>query len=124
MVFSNDDLAVIKISFEEKSWRGKRIVQEHLRKNWSRQSINRVINKLIETGSVARKPGSATTATTVENAESVEQLCQSQENAPGTHQSQRKMASTLNISRSSVQRILSKKQLKAYKRMQKTVSKY
>ena len=122
MVFSNDDLAVIKILFEEKGWRGKRIVQEYPRKNWSRQSINRVINKLIETGSVARKPGSGrpTTATTVENAESVDQLCQSQENAPGTHQSQRKMASTLNISRRSVQRILSKKQLKAYKRMPTT----
>ena len=78
MVFSNDDLAVIKILFEEKGWRGKRIVQEYLRKNWSRQSINRVINKLIETGSVARKPGSVgtTTATTVENSESVDQLCQ------------------------------------------------
>ena len=57
-MFSNDDLAVTKISFEEKGWRGKRIVQEYPRKNWSRQSINRVINKLIETGSVARKPGS------------------------------------------------------------------
>src|SRR6218665_824213 len=85
---------------------------------------NLVIKKLIETGSVARKPGSGcpTTETTVESAQSVEQLRQSQENAPGTHQSQRKMARTLNISRtrSSVQRILSKKQLKAYKRMQTT----
>ena len=54
MVFSNDDLVVIKISFEEKGWRGKRIVQEYPRKNWSRQSMDLVINKLIETGSVAR----------------------------------------------------------------------
>ena len=105
-----------------KGLRGKLIVQEYLRKNWSRQSINRVINQLIETGSVARKPGSGrpTTAATVENAEIVDQLCQQQENAPGTHQSQRKMTSTLRISRSSVQRILSKKQLKTYKRMPTT----
>lgn len=47
-MFSNDDLTVIKISFEEKGWRGKRIAQEYPRNNWSRQSINRVINKLIE----------------------------------------------------------------------------
>ena len=67
MVFSNDDLVVIKISFEEKGFRAKRIVDEYQGKNWSRQSINRVIKKLIETGSVARKPGSGrpTTATTV-----------------------------------------------------------
>ena len=73
----------------------------NIRVKTGQDSINRVINKLIETGSVARKPGSGrpTTATTVENAESVDQLCQSQENEPGTHQSQRKMASTLNISR-------------------------
>jgi len=57
MVLSNDDLAFIKISFEEKGWLGNPIVDKYPGKNWSRQSIDRVIKKLIETGNVARKPG-------------------------------------------------------------------
>ena len=46
IVFSLEDKGVIKALFQEKGWRGKRIVQELPGKNWNRQSVNRFITYL------------------------------------------------------------------------------
>ena len=48
IVFSLEDKGVIKALFQEKGWRGKRIVQELPGKNWNRQSVNRLIDKFIK----------------------------------------------------------------------------
>ena len=47
-MFSLEDKGVIKALFQEKGWRGKRIVQELPGKNWNRQSVNRLIDKFIK----------------------------------------------------------------------------
>ena len=55
------------------------------------RSINRVLAKYRHTRTTDRKKGSGRpmTAMTDENLAEVEQLCQSQDDKPGTHKSQR-----------------------------------
>jgi len=103
MVFSKDDLAVIAVCFTEKGWTGTRIAKEFPKKKWNYRSIN--LAKYCQTGSIDRKKGSGrpVTAMTDENLAEIEQLCQSQDDKPGTHKSQRQTACIIGKSRSSVQ---------------------
>ena len=119
MVFSEQDKAVIKACVNEKGWSGNRILKEFPGKDWNRRSVYRLIKKIKETGSTDRKRGSGRprTAQTEENEEAVEELILSQEDQPGTHMSQRKIADNLGISRTSVQRITDNLNLNSYKRI-------
>jgi len=54
---------------------------------------------------------------TDENLAEVEQLCQSQDDKPGTHKSQRQTAHIIGVSGTSVQRMLKRRCLYAFKRM-------
>ena len=86
---------------------------------WSRQSVNRLVKKIEDTGSTSRQSGSGTprTACTDENIDNVETMIQSQEDLPGTHHPQRKIARGLGVIQSSVSRLAHKLKLKAYKRI-------
>lgn len=119
MVFSRDDKALIRTCFEEKGWRGQQICKEFPRKKWSRSSVNYVISNIERRGTIDRKPGSGRpkTAAIEENIEAVSELTCSQENRPGTHLSQRKIAEDLGVGRSSIQRIQRRLGLKAFKRI-------
>lgn len=120
MPFSEADKAVIEACFLEKNWRGRRITREFKSKKWSRRSVDNVIKKIEVTGSTQRKKGSGRPATvcTDANAARTEELIASQEDRPGSHLSQRKTAQRLNISRTGVQRIISKKlEFKPFKRI-------
>ena len=52
MVFSDSN---IEACFREKGWHGARIVKEFPGKKWSRQSINRLVKKIEDTGSTSRQ---------------------------------------------------------------------
>ena len=119
MVFSDSDRAVIEACFREKGWRSARIVKEFPGKKWSRQSVNRLVKKIEDTGSTSRQSGSGRprTACTDKNKDNVEDMLQSQEDLPGTHHTQRKIARELGVSQSSVSRLAHKLKLKAYKRI-------
>ena len=119
MVFSDSDTAVIEACFREKGWRGARIVKEFPGKKWSRQSVNKLVKKIEDTGSTSRQSGSGRrrTACTDENKDNVEDIIQSQEDLPGTHHPQRKIAHELGVSQPSVSRLAHKLKLKAYKRI-------
>jgi len=69
MVFSKDDLAVIVACFTEKGWTDTRIAKEFPNEKWNYRSINRVLTKYRQTGSIDRKKGSGrpVTAMTDEN---------------------------------------------------------
>ena len=56
--FSSDDKAVIKNDFEEKGWSAYRICQEHPGKNWVFRSVQCLIKKYKETGTMERRTGS------------------------------------------------------------------
>ena len=88
-------------------------------KKWSRQSVNRLVKKIEYTGSTSRQSGSGRprTACTDENKDNVEDMIQSQEDLPGMHYPQRKIARELGVSQSSLSRLAHKLKLKAYKRI-------
>ena len=120
MIFTAADKAVIATLYEEKGWRGQRIAKELPNKKWVPRSINRLIDKYVKTGSTDRITGSGRprTARTGENIIEVEDVVQSQEDRPGTHLSQRKIASKLKISRCVVRNIIKKDfKIKPFKRI-------
>ena len=113
-----DDRAVIKACFLNKEWRGKTICKEFPSKKWNVVTVNRLIKKLLETGSTNRQKGSGRplSATVSRNTKKVEELILFQDGKPGTHKSARKISKRLGISRTSVRRIVKRTGLKNYKR--------
>ena len=113
-----NDLYIIKTCFEEKGWRGSRLIREFPNKGWTQQAVDRAIKRLSSTGDIAPpKYGRKKTVVTEENQAAVEELLLSQENQPGSHLSHRKIANALNISRRSVQRMAKRAGIKSYRRM-------
>ena len=82
-------------------------------------AVHNLIKKIKETGSTERRKGSGqpVTATTEENASIFEELVCSQKDEPGTHNSIRQIAPRISISKSSVFRLVKKKNLHSYKRL-------
>ena len=120
MTLKKEDKAAIELLFKEKGWQGRRIFKKFPSKNWTHTSIDRLINKIQTTETADRIKGSGRprTVTTPQNVALIEELAVSQEEDPGSHLSQRKIAQNMNIKRASVQHILSKKiKLKAFKRI-------
>ena len=74
MVFSQEDKAVIKNDFLEKNWSAYQICKEHLTKKWNKVSIQRLLKRFHEHGSMDRRPGSGRprTAMTEENEAMIE----------------------------------------------------
>ena len=87
MVLSSEDKVVIKNDFEEKGWTAYKIWKQHPTKKWALSSIQRLVKKIKETGTIERRPGSGRpiTATTEENGDLVEEMICSQDDAPGTY---------------------------------------
>jgi len=119
MALGTGDKAIIEACVREKGWGYRKIVREFPGKGWSLSQVKRLVKRIKETGTTDRKQGSGRprTAATEENKAYVEEFIASQEEAPGTHKSQRKLASDLNVSRSSVRRMTKELNLKAYKRI-------
>ena len=118
-MFSKEEKFLIQSCYNEKGWGAKRIVQEFPDKHWIWKNVDNLIQKLRRDGTTERRRGSGRprTATTRANSDYVEEHSQSQENRPGTHKSQRRIAGELNISRRSVQRIQKSQHLKSFKRI-------
>ena len=108
MVLSTSDKAVIEACFLEKGWRGKKICTEFKSIKWDVTTVNRLIGKIVSTGTTTRKAGSGrpVTARTLENIAVVKELALSQEDSPGSHTSQWGITRLTGISRRSVQRII------------------
>ena len=85
----------------------------------NRIAVHKLIKKIKETGSADRRKGSKlpVTATTKENESIVEELVCSQEDEPDTHNSIRQIAPRTSISKSSIHRLVKKKNLHYYKRL-------
>ena len=70
--------------------------------------VSRLIKQFDKTGTTDRN-GRPYIGSTDHNIDSVSELIASQENAPGTHLSQRKIAKRLNIARGSVRKVINGK---------------
>ena len=110
MVFSDNDKAVIKNDYVENGWSAYPTCKEHLTKKWYKGSVQRLINRFKENGTMKRRPSSGRPrpAITPENEEIVEQLIWSQEESPGTHMSPRAIERNTGIKRSSIVRMVKK----------------
>ena len=119
MVLTDKQKAVIENDFNEKGWNAYKIWKEHPSFECSRMAVHNLIKKIKETGSTERRKGSGqpVTATAEENASIFEELVCSQEDEPGTHNSIRQIAPRLSISKSSVHRLVKKRNLHCYKRL-------
>ena len=103
----DDDRATIATCFNEKGWRGARLLKEFPGRRWNRSTVNRFIKRLEETGSSKRKVGRGRSRSArAANRDTVGNEILSQEDQPGTHKSQRKLATQMNIGQSSVSRIV------------------
>jgi transposase len=123
MVFTNDDKVAIKFLRQNKGYGAKRLMSEFPTKSWKLSGLKKLIKKIDETGSIERRPGAGRprTARCDDNIEQVEQLALSQENKPGTHFTQREIARELNVSRSTVNRIVKRDlRLKCFKKHRAT----
>ena len=87
MVFSQEDKAVIKNDFLEKNWSAYQICKEHPTKKWNKVSVQRLLKRFHEYGSMDRRPGSGRPgmAMTEENKVMIGDLICSQEEKPGSH---------------------------------------
>ena len=118
MVLSYKDKIIIENDFLEKGWSAYKICQQHEEKQWVLSSVKRLIRKIKNQGSIERKKGSGRpiTACTPENEEFVDEEICSQENLPGTHTHPREIAEKLNVSHTSVRRMIKKKKNNQFKR--------
>ena len=115
---SLEDRSVIKACYLEKGWGGKRICKEFAGKKWNVGTVNRLIQKIVQTGSINRRKGSGRplSACTTKNVKIVEEMILSQEDKPGSHKSAGRLAKELDISKRTVRRISKRAGLKNYKR--------
>ena len=122
MVFSEEDKAIIKHYYKEKGWTPYSIwkdSQDNPYRKWDKSSVVRLCNRIDEFGTTDRRPGSGRprSATCDENQEVVEELVCSQEE-PGTHTHPQTIADDLNISYSSVQRMVKRTKINQFKRVE------
>ena len=119
MVFSSEDKAIIKNDYEEKGWTAFRIFKEHESKKWVLSSVQHLLKRFKEDGSMKRRTGSGRpiTVTTDENSELIEELICLQEDFPVAHKSPREITRNVGISRSLVRRLVKKRKINQFKRM-------
>ena len=103
-----EDLILVKQLRKEKKWGAKRLCKEFPNKGWCVRTINRILSKVDNSGDITRKIGSGRprSSRTSANVTATEDLVLSQEEHPGTHQSQREVALQLGVSQPSVHRII------------------
>jgi len=108
MVFSADGRILNENLCKFKNYAAKRLIREFPTKGWSVSSVNKLLKKLRDTGTTARRAGSGRRriARIDDNVDSVNELVLSQEGAPKTHQSTRQIARETGIHHSSVYRIV------------------
>ena len=58
MPFTKEDKIGIKVLRQEKGYGAKKFVKEFPDRNWSLSSLNKLLKKIDQTGTVDRKPGS------------------------------------------------------------------
>jgi len=86
----------------------KKLIREFPTKGWSVSGVKKLLKKLRDTGITARRTGSGPprSARIDDNVDSVNELVLSQEGAPKTHRSTRKIPRETGIHHSSVYRIV------------------
>ena len=119
MVFSKEDKIIMQNDYEEKGWSAYKTWKDHSSKNWIYTSVKRLLKRFKDSGIMNRKEGSdrPRSVTTEENTDLVEELICSQEEAPHTHLTSRKIAKQTGISGSSIRRMIKRRNFRHFKRV-------
>jgi len=96
------------MQFWLKGYGARRLLREFPDKGWKRLAVNRLLQKIRQTGKVDRQTGNGRpcSAHTDENIEKVEDVVLSQEDKPKTHRSTRQISRDIGIHRSTLHRII------------------
>ena len=105
MVFTKADRILIHEMRLAKSYGAKRMLKQFPHKNWSLAGVKRLLKKISDSGSHERQ-AKPMPRRTPENIAAVQEMIMSQESQPGTHRSEREIAREINVSRSTVHRIV------------------
>jgi len=107
-MFSKEDKYVIKSLRELKGYSARRLIREFPTKRWHLSSLNYLIQKIDETGTVDRRSGSGRprTARVSSKINQVEELVLSQDDKPQSHQSLIQITHETGMSLTSVHRIV------------------
>ena len=57
MVFSKEDKIIIQNDYEESGWSACRIWKDHSSKNWTYTSVERILKRFKDSGTMNRKEG-------------------------------------------------------------------
>ena len=78
MLFTDEEKCMIEILRKEKQYSSRRLLNEFPNKNWTRRGLDHLLQKIDNTDSVARCPGSGRpqTVRTVDNVDAVADLVQ------------------------------------------------
>ena len=108
MPFTEEDKHLIKVLRTEKGYSSRRFLKEFRNTDWSRQGLDKLLNKIDKHGSIERIIGSGRprSVRTQETIGAVGELAMSQEEKPGTHRSVRQISHELSMLRSSVHDII------------------
>ena len=118
-VFSKADKVIIQNNYEGKGWFAYKIWKDHSLKKWTYTSIKRLLKRFKDSGTRNRKEGSGRpwSVTTEENTDLIEELICSQEEVLHTHLAPRKTAEQTGISRSSVRRMIKRRNFCQFQRV-------
>ena len=119
VVFSKEDKIIIQNDYEEKRWSAYKIWKDHSSKNWTYTSVKRLLKRFKDSCTMNRKEGSGRprSVTRKENTDLIEELICSQEEGLHTHLAPRKIAEQAGISRSSVRRMIERRNFRQFKRV-------
>ena len=111
MVYKNlskEDKIIIKYLRQKFDYGAKRIIKDHLEKNWGLRNVGYLLKKIDETGDVKRREGSGRpkSSTTENNINAVKKLISSHEDKPGTHATPNEISKMMDIPRTSIRRII------------------
>ena len=103
-----EERIIVKYLREKFAYGPVKIVTDHPEFDWNVNTIKKLLKKIDETGSVDRKEGSGRprSVRVDENIKQVGEMISSQDSNPGTHSTPSEISLELDISRSSVRRII------------------
>ena len=105
---SEEDEIIIKYLRQKFGYVAKRIIKDHLEKNWGLRNMGYLLKKIDETDDVKRREGSwrPKSSRTENNINAVKELISSQEDKPGTHATPNEISKMMDIPRTSIRRII------------------
>ena len=105
-------------NYEEKGWSAYKTWKDYSSKNWTYTSVKRLLKRFKDSGTMNRKEGSdqRRSVTTEENTDLIEEWICSKEEAPHAHLEPRKIAKQTGISRSSIRRMIKRRNFPQFKK--------